>query len=177
MVFGRIAGRDAAQVCHPTIRSTASLTARFRTDFLWGVASAGHQIRGRNTGSDTWFPENVDPDRLPRAVRRGLQQLGAVARGPDLAAGHGAQRLPVLHRVGSDRAVEGEFDAPRWTTTRRWSTAAWSAGLAPVVTFNHFTSPHWFAARGGWLDPEAPELFARFCDRVMARSATGSRSP
>ncbi|WP_203896663.1 family 1 glycosylhydrolase [Actinoplanes xinjiangensis] len=21
--------------------------------------------------------------------------------------------------------------------------------LAPVVTFNHFTTPHWFAARGG----------------------------
>ena len=27
-----------------------------------------------------------------------------------------------------------------------------SAGWRPVVTFNHFTSPHWFAARGGWLD-------------------------
>ena len=42
-------------------------------------------------------------------------------------------------------------------------------GLAPVVTFNHFTSPHWFATRGGWLDPQAPELFARYCDRVMER--------
>ena len=41
-------------------------------------------------------------------------------------------------------------------------------GLAPVVTFNHFTSPHWFAMRAGWLDPEAPALFARYCDRVMA---------
>ena len=40
--------------------------------------------------------------------------------------------------------------------------------MAPVVTFNHFTSPHWFAMRGGWLDPEAPALFARYCDRVMA---------
>jgi beta-glucosidase len=38
-----------------------------------------------------------------------------------------------------------------------------------VVTFNHFTSPHWFACRGGWLDPGAPEAFARHCDRVMAR--------
>ena len=40
--------------------------------------------------------------------------------------------------------------------------------MAPVVTFNHFTSPHWFAMRGGWLDPGAPALFARYCDRVMA---------
>jgi beta-glucosidase len=42
-------------------------------------------------------------------------------------------------------------------------------GLAPVVTFNHFTSPHWFAMRGGWLDAEAPTRFARYCDRVMER--------
>ena len=40
-------------------------------------------------------------------------------------------------------------------------------GLAPVVTFNHFTSPHWFAARGGWLDPSAPDRFAAYC-RVVA---------
>ena len=37
------------------------------------------------------------------------------------------------------------------------------------MTFNHFTSPHWFAKRGGWLDPEAPALFARYCDKVMER--------
>ncbi len=41
--------------------------------------------------------------------------------------------------------------------------------MAPVVTFNHFTSPHWFAMRGSWLDPEAPALFARYCDTVMER--------
>ena len=37
------------------------------------------------------------------------------------------------------------------------------------MTFNHFTSPHWFAARGAWLDAEAPELFARYCGVVMDR--------
>ena len=42
-------------------------------------------------------------------------------------------------------------------------------GLAPIVTFSHFTSPHWFAARGGWLDPQAPQRFARYVDRVMER--------
>jgi beta-glucosidase len=42
-------------------------------------------------------------------------------------------------------------------------------GMAPVVTFNHFTCPHWFALRGSWLDPKAPELFARYCERLMDR--------
>ena len=38
-----------------------------------------------------------------------------------------------------------------------------------MVTLNHFTAPHWFAMRSGWLDPEAPALFARYCDKVVER--------
>ncbi len=33
----------------------------------------------------------------------------------------------------------------------------------PAVTFFHATAPQWFAAAGGWLNPEAPALFARYC--------------
>ena len=35
-------------------------------------------------------------------------------------------------------------------------------GILPVVTFHHFTTPLWLAARGGWEAPDAPERFARF---------------
>ena len=41
-----------------------------------------------------------------------------------------------------------------------------AVGIAPVVTYNHFTAPHWFAKRGGWLDPQAPGLFAWYCGFV-----------
>ena len=34
---------------------------RFPDDFLWGVATAGHQNEGDNVDSDTWFLENVTP--------------------------------------------------------------------------------------------------------------------
>ncbi len=39
-------------------------------------------------------------------------------------------------------------------------------GLKPVVTFNHFTTPIWFAARGGFDEPDAPDLFARYCAKA-----------
>ena len=42
-------------------------------------------------------------------------------------------------------------------------------GLAPVVTYNHFTSPHWFAACGGWLDRDAPDVFSRYVEQVVTR--------
>lgn len=38
-----------------------------------------------------------------------------------------------------------------------------AAGIEPVVTFFHSTAPRWFAERGGWLNPGAPDLFARYC--------------
>ena len=40
------------------------------------------------------------------------------------------------------------------------------AGISPVVTYHHFTSPRWIAARGGWENPETADRFARYCERV-----------
>ena len=38
--------------------------------------------------------------------------------------------------------------------------------MEPVVTFHHFTTPRWVAARGGWADPAPADRFARFCERA-----------
>jgi beta-glucosidase len=65
--------------------------------------------------------------------------------------------------------VEGEFDEGALAHYEALVDGCRARGLAPIVTFNHFTSPHWFAARGAWLDDSAPELFARFCGVVMDR--------
>jgi beta-glucosidase len=39
-------------------------------------------------------------------------------------------------------------------------------GLKPVVTFSHFTTPLWFAMRGGFEAADSPELFAAFCGKA-----------
>ena len=39
-------------------------------------------------------------------------------------------------------------------------------GLLPIVTYNHFTVPRWFAMRGGWEVPDSADLFARYCERA-----------
>jgi beta-glucosidase len=44
-------------------------------------------------------------------------------------------------------------------------------GLQPLVTFSHFSAPRWFAARGGWTNPESPALFERFCERAARHLA------
>jgi beta-glucosidase len=36
-----------------------TVASSFPRDFLWGVASAGHQVEGSNVNSDTWFLEHL----------------------------------------------------------------------------------------------------------------------
>src|SRR5207249_1139181 len=49
---------------------------------------------------------------------------------------------------------------------RRMLAACREAGIVPNLTLHHFVSPRWFAARGAWDQPDAPDLFARYAERV-----------
>jgi beta-glucosidase len=68
--------------------------------------------------------------------------------------------------MGADRA-KGQFSAAELAHYRRVATACRQHGLTPVITFNHFVVPRWFAAQGGWENPESPALFARYCDYAV----------
>jgi beta-glucosidase len=49
---------------------------------------------------------------------------------------------------------------------RRVLAACRENRVQPMVTFNHFTVPRWFAARGGWDADDSPERFARYAGRA-----------
>jgi beta-glucosidase len=141
----------------------------FPDGFLWGVATAGHQNEGDNTTSDTWYAENVTP-----TVFR--EKSGAAANGYelwredlDLIAGMGLTASRFSVEWARIEPVDGEFSAEALDHYEAIVDRCIELRLAPIVTFNHFTSPNWFAERGGWLNPDAPAQFARFCDVVMER--------
>jgi beta-glucosidase len=145
------------------------MTAReFPDGFVWGVASAGHQNEGDNTTSDTWFAENVSPTVFREPSGKACNGYALWREDLDLVAGMGLNAYRFSVEWARVEPVEGAFDDEALAHYEAIVDRCLELGLAPVVTFNHFTSPHWFAAAGGWLNPEAPALFARYCDRVMA---------
>jgi beta-glucosidase len=50
---------------------------------------------------------------------------------------------------------------------RRMVDTCLEHGLTPSVTLHHFTHPRWFARLGGWRNPDAADLFARFTEIAL----------
>jgi beta-glucosidase len=63
----------------------------------------------------------------------------------------------------------GEFSQAALDLYSRMIDGCLERGIAPFVTFNHFSAPAWFAGMGHWTDPSASDRFAQYCDRA-ARS-------
>lgn len=139
----------------------------FPEGFLWGAATAAHQVEGDNSGSDWWDwerrPGTPCPDRSDLACdhyRRYPQDIALLA-----SLGLNTYRYSVeWARVEPD---DGRFDEAQLDHYRAMTDAVLAAGMTPMVTLHHFTLPRWVAQRGGWLDAEAPGRFARYCDRVV----------
>ncbi|SDT35329.1 glycoside hydrolase family 1 protein [Actinoplanes derwentensis] len=137
--------------------------------FLWGVAGAGHQVEGGNDNSDTWFLENVTPTVFREPSGPACDGYTRWREDIGLAAGLGLNAYRFSVEWARIEPLAGTYDETALDHYERIVDECLANGLAPVVTFNHFTSPHWFAARGGWLDLSAPTVFAAFCDKVMSR--------
>ncbi len=140
----------------------------FPPGFLWGTATAAHQVEGGNT-RNTWHA---------------WEQAGRVLEGQ--RAGRACDWWSGRWREDFDRAAEAGQNAHRlsveWSriqpTPDRWDEDALEhyrqmvrglreRGMTPFVTLHHFTDPLWLAEMGGWENPEAPQFFARFVARVV----------
>jgi beta-glucosidase len=137
--------------------------------FLWGVATAGHQVEGNNTTSDTWFLENVSPTIFQETSGLAVNSYELWETDLDLVKGLGLTAYRFSVEWARVEPVEGEFSDDALAHYEAIVDGCLARGLAPVVTFSHFTSPHWFAAKGSWLDPASAQSFARYCDVVMER--------
>jgi beta-glucosidase len=146
----------------------------FPPGFRWGVATSGHQTEGGNTNSDTWFLEHVRPSVFLEPSGRACNGYELWREDVDLVAGLGLDTYRFSVEWARVEPEEGRFSDQALEHYQAITGYCLSLGIAPVVTYNHFTSPHWFARRGAWLDPEAPALFARYCGMVTEALGDGA---
>lgn len=148
------------------------MNGRLPADFLWGTATAAHQVEGDNWNSDCWALEQAKPSLFVEP------SLGACDH---------------YHRYTEDIAIVRDLGLNAFRFSVEWAriepepgyisqgaldhyarvlAACHEAGIAPVVTFQHFTLPRWVARQGGFSWSEFADHFARFCGRT-ARALDG----
>ncbi|MFC0681533.1 glycoside hydrolase family 1 protein [Lysobacter korlensis] len=142
---------------------------KFPQEFLWGVSTAGHQNEGDNTTSDTWFLENVSPTVFREPSGKACNSWELWRTDLDLITGMGLNAYRFSVEWARIEPEEGRIDESALDHYEEMVDACLERGVAPLITFSHFTAPHWFAKEGGWLDGGSAERFARFCDVVMDR--------
>lgn len=140
----------------------------FPDGFLWGSATSAHQVEGGNTNNDWWDFEHQPWSAAQASSGDGIDHFHRYADDFALlrSLGHNAHRLSIeWSRI---EPAPGEFSRTAIAHYRRVLTALARTGMTAFVTLHHFTLPRWFAARGGWLAPDAIDVFTRYCARVTA---------
>ena len=176
--MGVLSASGRARICE---RRRLTLADRFPEGFLWGTASAAHQVEGDNRNCDWWEFE---------------QQPGRIAGGDtsEISCDH-------YHRYREDFSLlremnqnahrlsiewsriepsEGEFDSRQIRHYRDVLGELREQGIQPMVTLHHFSSPLWFTRKGGWTAAgSAPvlRLQPHACARdALARSGPGTQA-
>lgn len=147
----------------------AQATFHFPRGFLWGTATASHQVEGNNKNNQWWAWEN-EPGRILQGHRSGLAC--------DWWGGR--------WREDFDRAAEGEQNAHRlsveWSRIQpapdRWDENALDRyremvrglierRMTPMVTLHHFSDPLWLTELGGWENEAVVGHFEKFVRHVV----------
>ena len=147
--------------------------AAFPKGFLWGAATAGHQVEGNNVNSDLWLLEQVKPSVFSEPSGDAVNSFELWPVDLDLVKSIGLNSYRFSLEWARIEPEPGMFSIAMLDHYKAMVDGCRARGIAPLVTFCHYSAPRWFAARGGWLNKDAPQLFANFCGRAMRHLGGG----
>ena len=138
----------------------------FPEEFLWGAATAAHQVEGNNVNSDLWLLEHLESTLFAEPSLDACDHYHRFSDDIKLLADLGLNTYRFSAEWARIEPERGHFSASALDHYRRMLAACHENGVAPMVTLYHFSSPRWFAALGGWENAAAVDLFVRYSDRV-----------
>ncbi len=144
-------------------------TFHFPRGFLWGSATAAHQVEGNNTNNTWWAWE---------------QEAGHILNGDK--SGLACDWWGGRWREDFDRAAETGQNAHRFSiewsriqpTPDRWDESALEhyremarglieRNMTPIATLHHFSDPLWLAEMGSWENDAVVKYFETFVRKTV----------
>ncbi|KKQ41319.1 MAG: Beta-glucosidase [Microgenomates group bacterium GW2011_GWC1_37_8] len=134
---------------------------KFPKGFLWGTATAGHQVEGKNIHSDWWAWEKS---------RKDIENSGIACDHYHLYKKDFSLIKEVLHNNAYRFSIEwariepkeGKFNKKEVEHYRNVLNELSRLRIKSMVTLHHFVNPLWFSEKGGWEKKENIKYFERF---------------
>ena len=147
----------------------AQATFHFPRGFLWGTATASHQVEGNNTNNNWWAWEQ-QPGKIINGQKSGLAcdwWNGRWREDFDRAAEAGQN----AHRLSIEWSrIQPEPD--RWDESaldyyREMLRGLKDRDMTAMVTLHHFSDPLWLVEMGGWELELVVERFETYVRKVV----------
>ena len=141
----------------------------FTKNFLWGCATAAHQVEGRNE-NNTWFAWEQEDGRILEGAQSGLACDWWGGRWREdfdraQAASQNAHRLSIeWSRI---QPAPDRWDEDALDRYREMLIGLQERKMIPMVTLHHFSEPLWVAEMGGWENEVIIELFSAFVQKSV----------
>ena len=146
------------------------MAGTFPKGFLWGTATAAHQVEGGNSASDLWPMEMMADSLFADPSGDACDQYHLYEHDIALLKGLGFDTYRFSIEWARIEPEEGFFSAAALDHYRRMIAACHALRVVPMVTFHHFTAPLWFTRDGGWENEASVDRFARYL-RTRGRRA------
>ncbi len=144
-------------------------TYYFPEGFLWGTATAAHQVEGHNQ-NNTWYAWEQEEGRITDGHKSGLACDWWGGRWREdfdraQATSQNAHRLSIAWsriQPAPDRWDEDALDR-----YREMLIGLHDRKITPMVTLHHFSEPLWVAELGGWENEGIVDLFGDFVRKAV----------
>lgn len=138
----------------------------FPRGFLWGTATAAHQVEGSNTNNQWWLWEQAGHTDGTSGLAcdwwggRWREDFDRAAEG-----GQNAHRLSVeWSRI---QPTPDSWDEDALERYRAMLRGLRERGITPMVTLHHFTDPIWLSEVGAWETTAVVPLFEKFVRKTV----------
>lgn len=141
-------------------------TYHFPKGFLWGTATASHQVEGNNTNNN-WHKWEEEGHTAHKSGLAADWWGGRWREDFDRAAetGQNAHRLSVeWSRI---QPTPDTWDEEALEKYRAMLRGLKERGIMPMVTLHHFTDPLWLGDMGGWETEAVVPLFEKYVHKTV----------
>lgn len=138
----------------------------FPEGFLWGTATAAHQIEGGNYNSDWWRFEHAPGTPCFEPSGDACDSWNRYEEDLDIVADLGLNSFRFSLEWARIEPAKGEFSHVALNHYLDVIEACHARNIVPVVTLHHFTLPLWVADEGGFESPHIVEWMGRYAAKV-----------